>query len=169
MPLYRRTEQSERPQGTQSEAGGPGCQDQPRTGGFRISGEPWEALEPLITEYVNTHRFGGRPRVPGRTGANPTGRGKGGVKRSLLAEAQGIPAGLAVDGANRHGMKLVRATLASVSAARPESTLEQPQGMCLDKGYDFDEVRRTFGRVRLYRPHPQPRRGSQSHQQGSWV
>ena len=41
--------------------------------------------------------------------------------------------GLAVDGANRHDMKLVRLTLDSVVIARPEPTPEQPQGMCLDK------------------------------------
>ena len=79
-----------------------------------------------------------------KTGANPTDRGKRGVKRSLLTEAQGVPVGVAVDGANRHDMKLVRPTLDSVLIARPEPTLEQPQGMCLDKGYDYDEVRRTL-------------------------
>ena len=79
-----------------------------------------------------------------KAGANPTDRGKRGVKRSLLIEAQGVPVGVAVDGANRHDMKLVRPTLDTVVIARPEPTLEQPQGMCLDKGYDFDEVRRTL-------------------------
>ena len=79
-----------------------------------------------------------------KTGPNPTDRGKRGVKRSLLTEAQGLPVGVVVDGANRHDMKLVRPTLDSVVIARPEPTLEQPQGMCLDKGYDFDEVRRTL-------------------------
>ncbi len=69
----------------------------------------------------------------GKTGANPTDRGKRGVKRSLLTEAQGVPVGVAVDGANRHDLKLVRPTLDSVVIARPEPTLEQPQGMCLDK------------------------------------
>ena len=82
---------------------------------------------------------GGRP-----TGPNPTDRGKGGVKRSLLTEAQGIPVGLAVDGANRHDMKLVRATVDSLPVPRPAPSPDQPQGMCLDKGYDFDEVRRTL-------------------------
>ena len=52
--------------------------------------------------------------------------------------------GLAVDGANRHDMKLVRPTLDNLAVARPEPTLEHPQGMCLDKGYDFAEVRRTL-------------------------
>ena len=41
-----------------------------------------------------------------KTGPNPTDRGKGGVKRSLLTEAQGIPAGLVPEGANRHDVKL---------------------------------------------------------------
>ena len=39
-------------------------------------------------------------------------------------------------------MKLVRETLESIPVERPEPTPEQPQGMCLDKGYDYDEVRR---------------------------
>lgn len=38
-------------------------------------------------------------------------------------------------------MKLVRCTLDSLVVERPEPTSEQPQGMCLDKGYDDDEVR----------------------------
>ena len=78
-----------------------------------------------------------------KTGKNPTDRGKKGVKRSLLVEAAGIPVGLAVEGANRNDMKMVEATLDSIpeAAERPEPTAEQPQGMCLDKGYDYDEVR----------------------------
>ncbi len=38
-------------------------------------------------------------------------------------------------------MKLVRATIESIGVERPEPSEEQPQGMCLDKGYDYDEVR----------------------------
>jgi transposase len=38
-------------------------------------------------------------------------------------------------------MKLVRPTLDSLVVARPEPTEEEPQGMCMDKGYDYDEVR----------------------------
>jgi transposase len=56
-------------------------------------------------------------------------------------EAQGIPVGLAVDGANRHDMKLVAATLASIPVDRPQPAATAPQGLCLDKGYDYDEVR----------------------------
>ena len=76
-----------------------------------------------------------------QTGPNPTDRAKRGVKRSLLTEGQGVPIGLAVDGANRHDMKLVRTTIESIVVERPEVTPEAPQGMCLDKGYDYDEVR----------------------------
>ena len=80
----------------------------------------------------------------GKTGPNPTDRGKSGVKRSVLTEAHGIPVGLAVDGAQRHDMKMVRATVDSIPVQRPASSPEQPQGLCLDKGYDFDEVRETM-------------------------
>ena len=50
--------------------------------------------------------------------------------------------GLAVDGANRHDMKLVRVTVDSLPISRPAPSPEHPQGLCLDKGYDFAEVRR---------------------------
>jgi putative transposase len=56
-------------------------------------------------------------------------------------DGNGIPLGLAVEGANRHDMKLVGATLESIPAERPAPTAERPQGLCLDKGYDYDEVR----------------------------
>ena len=58
-----------------------------------------------------------------------------------MTEGHGVPIGLAVDGANRHDMKLVRPTIEGIVAERPEPTEEHPQGMCLDKGYDYDEVR----------------------------
>jgi putative transposase len=76
-----------------------------------------------------------------KTGPNPTDRAKSGAKRSLLTEGHGIPIGLAIDGANRHDMKLVRATLESIVVTRPEPDETKKQNVCLDKGYDFDEVR----------------------------
>jgi hypothetical protein len=45
-----------------------------------------------------------------------------------------------VDGANRHDMKMLRPTIASIVVERPQASAEQPQGTCLDEGYDFDEV-----------------------------
>ncbi|WP_460431535.1 IS5 family transposase [Azotobacter salinestris] len=80
------------------------------------------------------------PLAGKKTGANPTDRGKQGVKRSLLTDARGIPLAVTIDGANRHDMKLVRPTLESLAARRPPPTKSAPQGMCLDKGYDYDEV-----------------------------
>ena len=55
-----------------------------------------------------------------------------------------MPIGLAIEGAHRHDMKLVRETIESMMVDRPEPTAEQPQGMCLDKGYDYQEVRDTL-------------------------
>src|SRR5512143_1425798 len=79
-----------------------------------------------------------------KTGPKPTNRGKQGVKRSLLTEGQGVPISVVVAGANRQDMKLVRRTLQSILVERPEPTAEHPQGLCLDKGYDYDEVRRDL-------------------------
>ena len=89
----------------------------------------------------------------GKSGRNPTDRSKQGTKRSLLTEAAGIPVGLAVEGANRHDMKLVRQTLESIpksiekkrrkakSKAKAKAKARAEQGLCMDKGYDYDEVR----------------------------
>ena len=76
-----------------------------------------------------------------KTGPNPTDRAKKGVKRSVLTEGCGVPIGLAIDGANRHDMKMVEATVNSIPLKRPKPTKERPQAMCLDKGYDYDSVR----------------------------
>ena len=37
--------------------------------------------------------------------------------------------------------KLARATIESIAVERPDATPDRPQGLCLDKGYDDDEVR----------------------------
>jgi putative transposase len=90
-----------------------------------------------------------------KTGPNPPDRGKSGVKRRLLTEGQGVPIGLVVEGAHRHDMKLVRATVESLIVARPEPTPDQPQGMGLDAGYDYDEVwamLKEFGLTAHVRP-----------------
>ena len=75
------------------------------------------------------------------TGPNPTDRRKSGTKRSLLVEGNGIPVGLAVDGANRHDMKLTKPTLESITVEKPEPTRKAPQHICMDKGYDYPQVR----------------------------
>jgi transposase len=52
-----------------------------------------------------------------------------------------MPLAVEVAGANRHDMKLTAATLAGIVVKRPRPTCEAPQGLCLDKGYDYNEVR----------------------------
>ena len=68
------------------------------------------------------------------------------MKRSLLTEGKGIPIGIAVAGANRHDMKLVPATLESMAIDRPEPSREQPQNICLDKGYDYPQIEELVDR-----------------------
>src|SRR5262245_35986695 len=84
------------------------------------------------------------PLGGGKMGPNATDRGKSGVKRSVLTEGQGVPIrllGEGLEGANRQDTTLVRPTLESLVVARPVPTQEQPQGMCLEKGYDYPKVR----------------------------
>jgi putative transposase len=81
-------------------------------------------------------------------GSESHGQGQKGAKRSLLTEAEGVPLGIAPAGANLNDFKLARATIESIPVERPEPTPERPQGLCLDRGYDYGEVRelaREFG------------------------
>ena len=74
----------------------------------------------------------------GKSGPNPADRAKSGTKRSVLIEGNGIPLGVAGAGANVNDFKLVEETLASMPVQRPPAA--EP-GLCLDAGYDYDEVR----------------------------
>lgn len=83
-----------------------------------------------------------RPRWRGKkSGPNPTDRAKQGTKRSLLVEAAGVPVAVVVAGANRDDHKLLGATLAALPAGRPLPGVQRPQGLCLDKGYDYPQTR----------------------------
>ena len=86
-----------------------------------------------------------------KSGPNPTDRAKRGVKRRLWTEAQGLPIGWAIAGANRHDSQRVRATLESVPIRRPKPTRKKPQHLFLDKAYVGDsvqEVVQEFGYTR---------------------
>lgn len=106
-------------------------------------------------------------------GPNPTDRAKRGTKRSLLTDASGIPIGLAVDGANRNDFKLVGETISESPACRPIPTKRAPHHICLDKGYDYDEVREILAWF-CFTPHIR-RRGEeaeavrQGHRARRWV
>jgi putative transposase len=67
----------------------------------------------------------------------------------VLTEANGIPISVVVDGANRNDFKMARDTLVSVPVERPRPTRRAPQGLCLDKGYDYDEVRHLADEFRF--------------------
>jgi putative transposase len=92
----------------------------------------WQAMDWGITKA---------PLGEKGTGHNPTDRGKSGTKRSLLTEGRGMPLAVTVEGANRHDVKMVEATLEAIIIERPEPTGEKPQHICLDKGYDYPQVR----------------------------
>jgi putative transposase len=91
----------------------------------------WQDVDGAMTKSP----FGGAA-----TGANPTDRGKLGVKRSLLTDADGIPLGLVVDGANRHDSKLLTLTLDAIQIRRPRPNRNREQHLCLDKGYDYPAI-----------------------------
>lgn len=48
------------------------------------------------------------------TGPSPTYRGKPGMRRHLVADAEGLPLGLTISGATRHDSKILEATLDAV-------------------------------------------------------
>ncbi|QDT67797.1 Transposase DDE domain protein [Planctomycetes bacterium MalM25] len=78
------------------------------------------------------------------------------MKRSVLTDARGVPLGVAVSGANTHDIRLLKATLDSVPIPRPQPTRHRHQHVCLDKGYDSQDVRKFLER-RHYRPHVKSR------------
>lgn len=83
-----------------------------------------------------------------QTGPNPTDRAKCGTKRHLLIDGNGAPLGIHLSGAHRHDMKGLQALLQSgLMAPRPQPTKRHPQHLCLDKGYDFEEIDRLLERM----------------------
>jgi IS5 family transposase len=72
-----------------------------------------------------------------------------------IADGAGIPLALVIDGANRHDMKLLGATLDGWVASRPEPTQEQ-QHLCLDAAYDSTPVYHEL-LARQYQPHVRSR------------
>ncbi len=79
-----------------------------------------------------------------KTGRNPTGRGKQGVKRSLMTDANGLPLALATASAN---------TLDALQTGRPGRRLRR----CMDKGYEAGWLK-VYLKIRCYEPHIQSRK-----------
>lgn len=95
----------------------------------------WQAMDGTMTKA---------PLGGDDTGKNPTDRGKSGTKRSLLVDGRGAPIGIVSSGANTHDKQLVEPTLESIPIDRPKPTEEAPQHMLLDKGYDYNDIRRML-------------------------
>ena len=72
------------------------------------------------------------------TGPNPTDRGKRGWKWSVAVDRHGIPLGWAIDGANRHDVRLLEPTLEDIAA---HGLLVDIDTVHLDRGYDSPAVR----------------------------
>lgn len=70
------------------------------------------------------------------TGRNPTDRGKSGSKIHLLVDQRGAPLAVLVSGANQHDKWSAGDLIISIIVVRSS----QQQNMCMDKGYDFDDV-----------------------------
>ena len=64
---------------------------------------------------------------------------KSGTKRSMVVDGKDVLR-ITVDAAERHDMKMTRATLQSIVVDRPKPTTRAKQYMCTDKGYDYPEV-----------------------------
>lgn len=87
-----------------------------------------------------------------KTGPNPTDRAKSGVKRMLLVDGRGAPLSVELTSANRNDMKMLAELLDQVVVERPAPTEEKPQGLCLDKGFDYEQCENE-ARERGYTPH----------------
>jgi putative transposase len=81
------------------------------------------------------------------TGRNPTDRGKRGTKRHVLTEQHGIPLSVVITAANTHDMKSAAKTLDNIVIIKRRrreriqaSSSKTIQNLCLDKGYDSQEI-----------------------------
>lgn len=59
----------------------------------------------------------------------------------MLTDGNGIPLAIVIEGANRHDMKLTEATLAAQRIVPEDCPEGEARNLCLDKGYDYNEVR----------------------------
>lgn len=124
-----------------------------------VFGDAWrEALRTYDSEVGLAWRWqsldGGMNKAPlggPATGPNPTDRGKRGVKRSILTDAEGIPLAAVIAPANRHDSKLLEPTLEARVLLPPVTS----QNLCLDKGYDFPFCRAIAGDFQ-FTPHIRP-------------
>jgi len=93
----------------------------------------------------------------------------------VIVEENGGPLGVVIDGANVHDTKLLDATIEAIVVDRPEPTKENPQNLCLDKGYD-NPTGHEAAEKHGYTPHMRTigeekavRSGKNKHKPRRWV
>ena len=91
----------------------------------------WQALDGAITKAP----LGGEA-----TGPSPVDRAKQGTKRSVLPDGRGAPLSIVVTAANTHDKTTAIQTLDNIVVARPEKVVYRLHHLCLDKGYDYNDV-----------------------------
>jgi putative transposase len=89
------------------------------------------------------------PLGGGKTGKNPTDRGKRGAKINLMVDQSGAPLSIVLTGANRHDKVAAIDLIVSMAIKRPA---HKEQHLCADKAYDAIDVR-EFATSRGYTPH----------------
>jgi transposase len=80
------------------------------------------------------------------TGKSPVDRAKLGHKWSVAVDANGIPIGVALAGANRNDIKLLEPTLDSIIT---NGLLGDVELLALDRGYDFPVIRERLAGYNL--------------------
>ena len=92
--------------------------------------------------------FGERtgPRGGGKTGPNPTDRGKSGTKRHVVVDRRGIPLAICQSAANVHDSKMLEETVDAIPAlkGRRGRPRKRPAKLHADKGYDYDRCRQAL-------------------------
>jgi transposase len=87
----------------------------------------------------------------GKTGPNPTDRGKPGAKRHLVADRRGVPLAAKLSAANCHDSKLFEALMEAIPPivgprGKPGRPRKRPGKLHADKAYDVPRCRRYLRR-----------------------
>ena len=81
-----------------------------------------------------------------KAGKSPVDRGKGGIKRSMVVDAKGIPLGAIAAPANRHDSPLLEETLGTMEIV---GKLPERMSVHLDRGYDSKLTRERLKELGL--------------------
>lgn len=116
--------------------------------------EEYDELKGLDWEWQSADGAMTKSPLAGtNTGPNPTDRGKSGTKRSVLTDADGIPIGAAVGGANVPDKKLLKPTLEHSETITPDLPEDVEENLCLDKGYDYPDIPELVEEIYSYTAH----------------